>query len=165
MGEQPLYDATLRLIVDGEPVDIHTTTLGLSSVRSIDDVAGPSLLVHGQPCSIQQVIQIQPVDEKNMIPAGDGALMIVRQHFGTETLYNAADRAGILLIQAIPVDAMHAACKQDAVFHHQIGRVASHPSLAGWLVDRSGQLAQRVADHLHELDPTRAIFRQLPGLN
>ncbi len=165
MGNQPLYDMTLRLMVNDEPADIQTTTVGLSSVRTVDDVAGPSLLVHGRPCPIQNVLQIEPADENAILPVGSGSLLIVRHHFGTDTLYEAADRAGILLIQAIPAQAIPAGQGQNAALDQEINRLTAHPSLAGWLVEQAGKLTQRVTDHLHQLDPTRAIFRGLPGLN
>jgi len=166
MGDQPLYDITLRLMVHDEPADIQTTTMGLSSVRAIDDVAGPSLLVHGRPCSIQQVVQIEPPDEKNILPAGAGSLMIVRHHYGSEALYEAADRAGILLIQAIPDP--QAACddsQSQLTMQEEVGRLTAHPSLAGWLIESADSLAQKLTTQLSRLDPTRAIFHNLPGLN
>ena len=83
---------------------------------------------------------------------------MVRGHYGPDLLYDAADRAGTLLIQSIP-DEVDSGLRLQS----HVDRLAGHPSLAGWFVDRSHHAGDRIANHIHELDPTRNVFRQLPG--
>lgn len=161
MGDQPLYDLIVRLMVNDNQADAQAATLGLTSIRTIDDVAGPSLLIHGLPCDIRSVLQVRPIDENAILPVGRGSLLIVQQHFGSQRLYEAANRAGILLIQSIP----ELAAETDATITREVNRLASHPSLVGWLVEHTGSVAQAMTAQIQSLDPTRRVFRSLPGLN
>ena len=77
------------------------------------------------------------------------------------TLYpsGSADRAGILLIQCVPVDEQGSPAE---TIDTQIERLASHPSLAGYFVGHLGKLCDTVAERIRAIDPTRAVFRRFP---
>jgi len=108
MGDQALYEMTVRLVVGEEVVQSWRTTLGLTSVRlpgqGSEAGAGrptPVLLVNGRQRPIDAVVPLEPSQEAALLPVGGDSLVIVRHHFGPDVLYDAADRAGILLVQAI----------------------------------------------------------------
>jgi len=163
MGEQPLYELTLRVILDGKVSDQHTATIGLTSVRreiQEHEQGQPCFLVNGQHCPIQSIVMVDKVNEKNLLPATGDSLLLVRDHYGPELLYEAADRAGVLLIQSVPISAQ--AEPGDEVCS-QINRLASHPCLAGWFVGHLGEAQDAVTDRIKALDPTHAVFDDLPS--
>ena len=157
MGEQPLYDLKLWVRLDDGRTAQRRVELGLTSVRSAEGVE--TLLVNGRPAPIRSVIPVDIVDEKALLPASGSTLLLVRDHYGPDLLYRAADRAGVLLVQCVPIDA--GAAPEDAL-ETQVDRLAPHPSLAGWYVGDLGAISDAVAARLRELDPTHAVFRELP---
>lgn len=189
MGDQSLYGFKIVLLVDDEVIDSWEATLGLTSVRlpptqtdersaaasrrrrpfsaTVSTVSthphGRSrmvLLINGRECSIHSIVPVYPTDEAQVLPAAGDALLVVHGHFGPNILYEAADRAGILLIQSVP-----APPDRDADFQVQaeIDRLARHPSLAGWYVEPDAVVGDRMANTIHQLDPTRRVFRSLPN--
>ncbi|MEM7682549.1 MAG: hypothetical protein AAF288_11385 [Planctomycetota bacterium] len=162
MGDQSLYTVRLRLIDHDQASDERTLAVGLTSVRR-DAALGPGfgrqLLVNGRICEVQNVVVVDRVDENQILPATGESLLLIRDHFAPELLYEAADRAGILLVQAVPVDPQG---KPGEALVREIDRLASHPCLAGYFVGHLGQLADRLAKRIQTLDPTRGVFRRFP---
>ncbi|MEO1235857.1 MAG: hypothetical protein AAFX76_03605 [Planctomycetota bacterium] len=173
MGEQALYRLTLTLDEGEHGRDARAVTFGLTSVRR-DRVLGeafdPSLLVNGQICDIDAVIPVDRVHESGLLPAAGDSLLLVRDHYGPNVLYDAADRAGILLIQCVPVPSSPPASSFKAADHEDVertvvdhvARLSAHPSLAGYFVGHLGALTERVAAALRACDPTRPVFRRYP---
>ncbi|QDU71904.1 glycoside hydrolase family 2 protein [Mucisphaera calidilacus] len=163
MGTQSLYELTITLLDDQQqPIDSQSVTIGLTSVRPTENsntAGSATFLVNGRPCQLEHVLMIDRIDERALLPATGHSLLFIRDHFGTELLYQAADRAGILLLQSIPIDAE--GCTEQAVLD-QIDRLAGHPCLAGWYVGHLGDLADVVAEKLTLLDPTHQVLRELP---
>ena len=164
LGEQALYDVSVSVGLPGCVADRKTVTLGLTSVRE-DTMTNTynleqTLLVNGQVLAIEHLIHVDKISENRLLPATGGSLLLVRDHFGTDTLYDAADRAGILLVQCVPIPADDQAF-DDWVEDH-VDRLAPHPSLAGWFVGHLGRLRDDVAHRIRTLDPTHAIFREMP---
>lgn len=161
MGTQSLYQLTITLIDQhGNPSDSQAIDIGLTSVRSTDNHADtPVFIVNGKPCPLDHVLMIDRVDERALLPATGQSLLFIRDHFGTELLYQAADRAGILLVQSIPIDP--AGHIEQSVLN-QIDRLSGHPCLAGWYVGHLGDLAHTVADKLASLDPTHQVLTDIP---
>ena len=159
MGDQPLYQMTLSLIAGGEELDCRSLTFGLTSVRRPEQVEQRILLVNGQLCPIHDVVLVDLVDEKQLLPVTGDSLVIVRDHYGPELLYKAADRAGILLVQCVPIDPD--ATPESAIFG-ELDRLTAHPSLVGYFVGHLGSLSEPVARRIRDLDPTRAVFHDLP---
>jgi len=158
MGEQPLYQITVSA-AEIQPMESISAVFGLTSVRRNAGQDCP-LLVHGQECPINQVLAVDAIDEKGFLPMAAGSLVLVRGHYGPDVLYDAADRAGILLVQAVPI---HAGGMPETEMVDQIDRLLSHPSLAGWFVGHLGAMTERIAYCITSLDPTRSVFRAIPG--
>lgn len=162
MGPQPLYRLSLRLVHDADENSERSVTFGLTSVRR-DRVLGerysPSLLVNGSICDYHTLLEVDGVHEGQLLPAAGETLLLVRDHFGSEPLYEAADRVGLLLIQCVP---LHPEADAEAAVAQQISRLVAHPSLAGYYVGHWGSLSDRVAQTLRQQDPTRSVFRRFP---
>jgi len=163
MGEQPLYELTLRLLEGDSVVDQRTVTIGLTSVRqdaAQEDPSQPGFLINGQHFSVQSVVMVDKIDEKNLLPATGDSLLMIRDHYGPELLYEAADRAGVLLVQSVPISPEG---KPGVEVAEEVDRLAAHPSLAGWFVGHLGEARGRVVKRLKELDPTHSIFERFPS--
>jgi beta-mannosidase len=164
LGEQPLYSLTVRLEAgDDLAPDEHAVAFGLTSVRPADGKAGgdqPAFLVNGQPVALHSVVTVDRIDENQLLPATGDSLLMVTDHYAPELLYQAADQAGILLLQCVPIDAQ---ATPEQTVQAQIDRLTPHPSLAGYFVGHLGRLREQLAKRLKELDPTRTVFRDLPG--
>lgn len=162
MGEQPLYNLTLSLIAGNSVMDQRSTTVGLTSVRQghvdTDDQA-PGFLVNGRRCEIHSVIMVDRVNENTLLPATGDSLLLVRDHYGPELLYEAADRAGVLLVQSVPISAQGKPSEEVA---KEVDRLTAHPCLAGWFVGHLGDARERVSNRLKALDPTHTIFETFP---
>lgn len=162
MGDQPLYSLSIKIIVGDEVTDEQTVKLGLASIRRgkvLGDDLPPSLLVNGRICEVLEVVAVDQVDENNLLPATGESLLLVRDHYGGDLLYQAADMAGVLAVQSVPIDPKGDPTRQ---VRDQVDRLTSHPSLAGYYVGHLGQLKDRVAQCLKALDPTRVVFDRFP---
>ena len=167
MGEQPLYELSICLVANGEPADNWSTTVGFTSVRPRDDRVSEGallsktlgLLVNGQQCDIDTIMAIDQVDEHRLLPATGDSLLIVRDHYGPDILYRAADRAGILVIQCVPI---HPGGRPETEVPSQVSRLAAHPSLAGWFIGHLGDVSHRIARRLRRLDPTHGLMLATP---
>ena len=169
MGEQQLYELRISLLINGELADEHSTTLGLTSVRvpqpdlaesGDPDDAKVHLLVNGHVCDIKSIVSIDAADEQKMLPVAGNSLMLVRGHYGPDMLYDAADRAGILVIQCVPIHPV-ASPETDVKMH--VDRLSHHPSLAGWCVGHLGDAAEELRERIRALDPTHSVFMEAPG--
>ncbi len=162
MGEQPLYELTLRLVEGDRIVDQRSATIGLTSVRRDTDTHDehhPGFLINGQHFQVQSVVMVDKVDENNLLPATGDSLLMIRDHYGPELLYEAADRAGVLLIQSVPISAKGRPSVEVA---EEVDRLAAHPCLAGWFVGHLGEVRDTVTKRIKALDPTHTIFERFP---
>ncbi len=162
MGDQPLYKLTLSLIHNNTVADERTAIFGFTSVRrdeAEDSQDAPGFLVNGQHCNIQSVVMVDRVDENTLLPAAGDSLLMVRDHYGPELLYEAADRAGVLLVQSVPISAQGKPSEEVA---KEIDRLAAHPCLAGWFVGHLGDVRGKVTQQIRALDPTHTIFERFP---
>jgi hypothetical protein len=172
MGEQSLYELDMALLVNGEATDFHTCSVGLASVRrdertsraSIIDLSRRSrsgeLRINGKAWDFTRIIPIDAADESGLLPITGDSLLVIRGHYAPQVLFDAADRAGILLLQSVPIDPEG---NPSAMLAHQVDRLAGHASLAGWFVGNLGQMAEDVAAQIRRLDPTHNIFMDVPG--
>lgn len=167
MGDQALYDLTVSLLDDGKLADQWETSIGFTSVRPcptpqttcetlLDD--GVCLMVNGESYDIGSVVPIDQVDEHRLLPASGDSLLLVRDHYGADILYDAADRAGIMLVQCVPI---HPGGRPESNVRAQVSRLCTHPSLAGWFVGHLGDVSNRIAHRLRRLDPTHTLITEL----
>ncbi|NJL31951.1 MAG: hypothetical protein HC898_10135 [Phycisphaerales bacterium] len=167
MGDQPLHDLEVGLLINDELTDLRSISIGLTSVRQLQSTSNaPStdamLVVNGKPCSFSAIVPVDEVNQQKLLPVAGDALLLVRDHYGPDILYNAADRAGILMVQSVPIHPQgHPEWDVDA----QVDRLTMHPSLAGWFVGHLGRVSDTMAQTLRELDPTHQVFRELPSLS
>lgn len=172
MGEQSLYELDMALLVDGHTMDFHTSTIGLASVRRDQRASGTTiieltrrsrsgeLLINGKTWDFSRIIPIDAVDEQGLLPVTSDSLLLIRGHYAPQVLYDAADRAGILLLQSVPIDPEG---NPSATITAQVDRLSGHPSLAGWFVGNLGGLASDIAAQIRKLDPTHNVFMDVPG--
>lgn len=162
LGDQPLYDLTIRIIVGEEVTDEVKLKLGLASIRRgrvLGKDLPPSLLVNGQICEVVEIVTVDQIDENQLLPATGESLLLVRDHYGNDLLYQAADMAGILAVQAVPIDPSGDPAAQ---VREQVDRLTAHPSLAGYYTGHLGELKDTVTQCLRQLDPTRSVFDRFP---
>lgn len=161
MGQQALYNIKLTLLKGRQIIDRMTTRVGLTSVRVTDDhFHSRTFMVNGKPCEIHTIVPVDHVHEDALLPASGDSLIVVRDHYGSDNLFAAADLAGILMVQCVPIDP---AGKPETDLADQISRLSSHPSLAGWCVSPQGKLSRRMAEQLKQLDPVHPIIEHSPG--
>jgi beta-mannosidase len=165
MGEQAMYRVGMKLFVHDDEADARDVAVGLTSVRRDPALLEPgetTLLVNGQVCELKSLIVVDRVQQTRLLPAGGDSLLIVRDHYGDDTLFDAADRAGILVIQCVPVDACGS---RASTLADHVERLSHHPSLIGYYVGHLGPVGNRLAKCVRDLDPTRSVFRKLPQLD
>ena len=165
LGDQSLYLLSVTLLVDDTVTDSWSHNIGLTSVRkqSNNGVAIPGdLLINGKMHHIGEIIPVDAIDEDEFLPVSGDSLVLIRGHYGPDLLYEAADRAGILLVQAVPI---HPHGQPESDMAAEVERLSLHPSLAGWFVGHLGYMTERIAYCLTSLDPSRGVFRSIPGVS
>lgn len=162
MGPQPLYHLGLTVGDAQRGFDHLETDFGLTSVRR-DHALGPDLppclLVNGRIWSVQNILPLDAAHAASLLPAHGESVLFIRDHYGDENLYAAADRAGILIVQSIPLepDAKLTPAVVDAV-----DRLSGHPSLAGWYAGHLGAAIDDVTAALKRCDPVHPVFKKFP---
>jgi hypothetical protein len=159
MGEQAMYRLHVHLMIGGHAIDSHVTSIGFTSVRNSEAGKSRELVINGRRYTVGVVMPIDAIHEHALLPVGGDSLLIVRDHYGPDLLYQAADRAGILMVQCVPIDPTG---RPEQTMSEQVTRLAGHPSLVGWCVGHLGDLSHEIATRLHELDPTHAVFTDVP---
>ncbi len=166
MGEQALYTLTTTLLIDNAVTETRTSTVGLTSVRRAPDLRWRGelpheFLVNGEVCPIRSILPVDLIDERRLLPVAGHSLLIVRGHYGPDVLYESADRTGLLLIQAVPIDPDD---EPETDVAAEVDRLSAHPSLAGWFVGHLGAMRRcRVASGSASCDPSRNVFLDIPG--
>lgn len=164
MGDQALYDLSVDLLLGGRRIDRWQSSIGFTSVRSAgmptDTLGCPHperllLMVNGQECDIDAVVPIDRINENSLLPVAGDSLLLIRDHYGPDVLYEAADRAGIMLIQCVPI---HPEGRPEADVAAQVSRLTAHPSLAAWFIGHLGQVSRRIAHRLRRLDPSHCLM-------
>ncbi len=143
LGGRPRYDVTLEVVVDDEVSDRRRWRTGLREVRLDDFVChvnderlflkgvslGPTrqLLAEASPAQVAEDVRL----------VADAGLDLVRVHghVARPELYEAADDAGILVWQDLPIQwGVQRAAKEPArrLARAAVDRLAHHPSIAVW---------------------------------
>ena len=143
LGDQPLIDVAVEVVVDGEVSDRRERRTGLRQVVWDDWVCrvngerlflkGANLLptTTGPANATDAMIR---ADLQEAVELGLDALR-VHGHIADRALYDAADEAGILLLQDFPLQWGHArSVRQQAVEQARaaVDSLGHHPSIAMW---------------------------------
>ncbi len=143
LGDQPLYDVGLDVVVDDEVSDRHRWRTGLRQVRMDDFVAtvnGERLFLKGIAVGPTRELLAEASPEEvagDIRRAADAGLDLVRVHghIARRELYDEADRLGMLLWQDLPIQwALARQTKAAArdLARHAVDELAHHPSLLVW---------------------------------
>ena len=108
---------------------------------------------------MQNVLPLDAVQAASLLPAHGESVLFIRDHYGDENLYAAADRAGILIVQSIPLEPDG---RLKAAVAQAVDRLSGHPSLAGWYVGHLGDAVDDVTARLKQCDPTHHVFTRFP---
>ena len=143
-----------------EVIEQQSFTLGLTSIRRASDTGAgrPMWIVNSEACELKAVVTVDLSDANKFLPATGDSLMVVRDHYGPDQLFDANDRAGILTVQCVPLDAQG---RPEWSVKEHVTRLSSHPSLAGWYVGHLGELGKRLARRIRRYDPLHPVFHDL----
>lgn len=178
LGDQPLYRVNLVVSVDGQPSDHRQRLTGLRQIRLhrfVAAVNGQRLFLKGASYGpTRRALGEADEMEADIDAARDAGLDLLRlrAHVARPELYQAADRAGMLLWQDLPLRHVYQSVRRQAVRQAvaAVDELGHHPCLALWcghdepfrpaqwpgpgtpLVRQGEELVQRVAG---QLLPTR----------
>ena len=180
LGDQPLAEATVEVLVDGATSDTRTLTTGLRSVSMRDfrwTVNGERLFVKGvnHGPTTQRLADASPDEvRRDILLAREANLDMVRvhAHVARPELYDEADRVGVLLWQDMPLQWGYArGVRKQATRQARaaVDLLGHHPSIAVWC----GHNEPFALDTTQTTDPAtrarvvRAFVRgqQLPSWN
>lgn len=180
LGDQPLHELTVEVAADGAPSHTLTRRIGLRAVARNDRV----LRVNGEHLFLKGLELEPPSSRLGDVPpewwrtqvddakAAGFDLLRVKGFVAPVQLYAAADEAGLLLWQDLPLVG-----KVDRRTRRQAARLATtmvdllghHPSIALWCghdEPEGGPLSDRsISRALADADPTRPVVPRasIPG--
>lgn len=144
LGAQPLIDVTVEVVVEDDVSDRRRRRTGLRQITWDDwicSVNGERLFLKG--ANIQPTTAAPAHADRDAIRADlDAAIELgldalrVHGHIADRALYDAADEAGILLLQDFPLQWGHArSVRQQAVEQARdaVDGLGHHPSIAMWI--------------------------------
>lgn len=169
LGEQPLYRVTVSVEVDGSISGIWERSIGLRQLRMKNYVLwvnGERLFIRGAdvwPTTALPADADPETIRADVERAKDLGLNLLRveSHVARPELYDAADRAGMLLWQDMPmrgeVKRTIQASAVDAA-HRLVDRLGAHPSIVVWCAhyDPTGTSTGR--SPLTDVPNRRSIF-------
>ena len=143
LGEQPLTEFTVEVLVDGTPSDSRLRRVGLRQILWNDwvfSVNGERLFLRGtnlMPVTVGLGDTEDSVIERDLQHVLDLGLNAIRMHghISRRRLYDRADELGLLILQDFPLERIHArntrhrAVAQAEMAVEQLGH---HPSVALW---------------------------------
>jgi beta-mannosidase len=142
LGDQPLYDLDVEVLVDGVRSDVTHRQTGLRQIRMRDFLAtvnGERIFLKGANLAPTRraLGEATPAELAADIDWAQQAgldLVRVHAHVSRPELYEAADRAGMLVWQDLPLQWGYAGVRRQAM--RQAGKAVSllghHPSIAVW---------------------------------
>jgi beta-mannosidase len=143
LGDQPLYRVEVRILVGGAVSDRHQWSTGLRAV-AFDDfecrVNGQRLFCKGIAIGPQsaRLGSLEPeVIAGDVVAARDAGFDLVRVHghIGRPELYEAADRAGVLIWQDLPLVGGYSLGTRSQARRQTraaVDLLGHHPSVALW---------------------------------
>jgi len=169
LGEQPLYRVTVSVEVNGSISGISERTVGLRQLRLKNYVLwvnGERLFAKGADIWPTTAL---PADATAEMVAGDIErakdlglnLLRVESHVGRPELYEAADRAGMMLWQDLPMRgevkrSIQASAIEAA--HRLVDKLGAHPSIVVWCAHYDPTGTSTGPHPLTAVPSRRAIF-------
>ena len=143
LGDQPLIDVAVEVVVDGDVSDRRRRRTGLRQIIWDDwicSVNGERIFLKGAnvlPTAAGLANATPDMIRADLHAAVDLGLdaLRVHGHIADRALYDAADEAGILLLQDFPLQWGHVrSVRQQAVVQAQaaVDSLGHHPSIAMW---------------------------------
>jgi beta-mannosidase len=143
LGGQPLYDVTVEVVVDDGVSDERSWRTGLREVRMRDfrtSVNGERLFLKGASLAPTRLLLAEATADEIAddveLAIGTGLdLVRVHGHVARPELYDAADRAGLLVWQDLPVQwtlQRHAKVPARQIARATVDLLSHHPSVAVW---------------------------------
>jgi beta-mannosidase len=143
LGDQPLYDVVVEVVVDDLVSDDHLWRTGLRQVHMegfVASVNGERLFLKGVCVgpTRELLAEADPVEVAADIRlAADAGLDLVRVHghIARRELYETADQLGMLLWQDLPIQwALQRSARPAArrLARHAVDELAHHPALLVW---------------------------------
>jgi len=142
LGDQPLYDLSVAVELDGEVSDWRAVRTGLRQIRMRDFIAtvnGERMFLKGANLGPTRralgEASAEELEADVVLARGAGLdLLRVHGHISRPELYDAADRHGMLLWQDLPLQWGYAGVRRQAVRQAQeaVDLLGHHPSLAIW---------------------------------
>jgi len=170
LGEQNLHAVTVTVSEGGEASDQRQVTTGLRQIRMRDfvtSVNGERLFLKGTNCgpTRRELAEASPEElAADVTLARDAGLDLLRihAHITRSELYDAADRAGMLIWQDLPLQWGYGRIRRQAVRQARkaVAVLGHHPSIAIWC----GHNEPLAVDVVPGLEPDRATAaRYLAG--
>jgi len=169
LGDQPMYRVTVSVEIDGSISGIWERSIGLRQLRLKNYVLwvnGERLFIKGADVWPTTAL---PANADAATISGDVAraktlglnLLRVESHIARPELYDAADQAGMLLWQDLPMRGeVKRAIQSSAVeaAHRLVDKLGAHPSIAVWCAhyDPTGTSTGR--NPLTDIPTRRSIF-------
>jgi beta-mannosidase len=142
LGDQPLHEVAVTVAIGGEPSDERRALTGLRQIRMRNFVAtvnGERLFLKGANLGPvrRELAEATPAEcETDVRLARDAGLDLLRihAHVSRPELYDAADRAGMLLWQDLPLQWGYGNVRRQAVSQARqaVRLLGHHPSIALW---------------------------------
>ncbi|MDY7105685.1 MAG: hypothetical protein S0880_31255 [Actinomycetota bacterium] len=143
LGDAPLHDVRVEVRVDDRPSDHRQVRTGLRTVRLqnwILHVNGERLFCKGANVGPTRALlgDASPAEVRRDVELAKEVgldLLRVRGHVAHPELYDAADEAGMLIWQDLPLHREHArSVRREAVRQARqlVDLAAHHPSIAAW---------------------------------
>ena len=142
LGEQPLYDLSVSVEIEGQPLGSKVLRTGLRQVRAHDFIwsvngervflKGANLaptrrdLAYASPSEVARDVELALEAGLNMLR--------VHGHIGRPELYAAADELGVLIWQDMPLQWAYKGVRREAVRQavKAVDLLGHHPSIAVW---------------------------------
>lgn len=177
LGDQPLIDVAVEVVVDGEISDRRERRTGLRQLvwdEWICSVNGERIFLKGAnllPTTLGPANATSDTIRRDLDAAVELGLdaLRVHGHIADRPLYDAADEAGILLLQDFPLQWGHArSVRQQAVEQARaaVDSLGHHPSIAMWTAhDDPGASDAGVATSGWRGTARTLAAKQLPSWN
>ena len=143
LGEQPLTDFTIEVLVDGEKSDQRMRRVGLRQIEWNDwvfSINGERLFLRGvnmMPITVGVGDTTDELIERELGHVLDLGLNAIRVHghIARRCLYDRADELGLLILQDFPLERTQARSVRSRAVHQAavaVDQLAHHPSIALW---------------------------------